>query len=134
MDTTTQSSTGPHPHPYLFGMALSFDQLNMLAIHLLGDDFVQRICLGDPAYAFDQAWEADGIDNMIVEIPGNDGTIRYLYVLNVLPSFDGKPPPASLNPELVTKIWCELGKPDIWKKISTANTMWPGYRGIPGAL
>ncbi|KAK7433759.1 hypothetical protein VKT23_020586 [Stygiomarasmius scandens] len=77
--TTTLTSTAPHPQepiPYLFGMALTFEQLNMLASHYLGDNFVQNICLGDPAYAFERTWEANGIDNVIVEIPGKDSALR----------------------------------------------------------
>ncbi|KAF5339076.1 hypothetical protein D9758_016460 [Tetrapyrgos nigripes] len=128
------SSNPGLPTPFLFGMALTFAQLDLLARHYFGNDFVDQTCLGDPAYAFDQIWEDRGVDNSIIEIPAHDGSLRYLYVLHVLSSSDGQPPKPAFKTQLLTKIWCKLGKPDVWKNVDVVCTPWSEELGITGGL
>ncbi|KAF5341280.1 hypothetical protein D9758_017629 [Tetrapyrgos nigripes] len=122
--TSHNSSDKTVPIPFLFGMALTFEQIDMLARCLLGDGWVDVTCQGDPAYAFDETWMVRGIGNSIIEIPRGDGTIRYLYVLDVLCSFDGNYPPKTFDTGLVNRIWHQLGKPDIWKEVEVVCTEW----------
>ncbi|KAK7434936.1 hypothetical protein VKT23_019939 [Stygiomarasmius scandens] len=128
--TPSHSNAGT-PSPYLFGLSLTFEQLKELAYHYLGQQFVDQKCLGDPAHAFDRNWEDRGINNVIVEIQDKHGSSRYLYILAVLPSFDGKAPQADLKPYLLENLWHELGKPEAWKQVSVVSRKWPTDPGLP---
>ncbi|THU84756.1 hypothetical protein K435DRAFT_783640, partial [Dendrothele bispora CBS 962.96] len=120
-----------HPIPFLMGLALTPDQLELLANHYVGVDYVKEACQGDSAYALERSWKEHGIDNLIPKITAPCGSTRYLYILGVLPSFDGKPPKANVDPRFVKKIWRELGEPPIWKEVDVVSTPWPYRPGLP---
>ncbi|KAF5328123.1 hypothetical protein D9758_018583 [Tetrapyrgos nigripes] len=128
---TTSQLSQSDAKPFLFCMVLTLDQLDKLARHYLGDDFVERTCVRDPAYAFRRSWAARGVDSLILELQAQDGSPRYLYLLDVLPSSDGQPPKATLNKHVLKELWCKLGRPEIWRKVDLVSIPWSGNFGIP---
>ncbi|KAF5320371.1 hypothetical protein D9758_018086 [Tetrapyrgos nigripes] len=83
-------------------------------------------------YALELTWEEQGVESAILKLGGQPR--RYLYVLDVFPSFNGKAPRAEMKEGFLEELWTQLGRPDAWKEVKLLSRRWPDEPGMPGIV
>ncbi|THV01048.1 hypothetical protein K435DRAFT_963720 [Dendrothele bispora CBS 962.96] len=101
------------PIPFLSGLALTETQLRILANHYLSSDVIKQ---------HSPAQDADFDE---------DEPRCYLYILDVVPSYDGKPPKPNFSSKHLTWMWKKLGKPPAWDDVKFVVRRWPQDPGLP---
>ncbi|KAF5339063.1 hypothetical protein D9758_016456 [Tetrapyrgos nigripes] len=109
------------PIPFIVGLALTREQLDLLARNRLGNDVVDSTNCGDAAYAMELYWDANGIHQIILDL--DDAPYRYFYVVDVFPSFNGTPPQAQVNYKSLKKHRDDLG--EAWNSVKLLSRRWP---------
>jgi hypothetical protein len=133
--TTMTSQIVDKPVPFLSGLALTETQLRILANHHLSSDVVDSIYGGDPAHAMNDTWLDSNKPNLIIPLMDtvyNDDPRCYLYILHVVPSYDGQPPRPDFSPKHLKEMWKRLGKPSEWRNVKYVVRRWPRDPGLPG--
>ncbi|KAK7447663.1 hypothetical protein VKT23_013919 [Stygiomarasmius scandens] len=120
--------------PYLSGLALTEEQLRILANNHLSPDVVNNIYGGDPMYAMNNTWKNLNKPNSILPLMdalSRDDPHCYLYILDVVPSYDGQPPKLDFGRKQLREMWRRLGKPPEWKNVKYVVRRWPRDPGLP---
>ncbi|KAF5372461.1 hypothetical protein D9758_005314 [Tetrapyrgos nigripes] len=122
------------PVPFLSGLALTENQLRILANHHLSTNIVDNIYGGDPMDAMNSTWQDLDKPNSILPLmdaASKDDPYCYLYIIDVVPSFDGQPPKPDFSPKHLRQMWRRLGKPPEWRSVKYVVRRWPRDPGLP---
>ncbi|THU97927.1 hypothetical protein K435DRAFT_965177 [Dendrothele bispora CBS 962.96] len=121
--------------PFLSGLVLTETQLRILADYYLPSGAVDNLYSGDPVYAINSTWQDLNKPNSILPLMDTDFTEKdprcFLYILDVVPSYDGKPPKPNFSSKHLTWMWKKLGKPPAWENVKFVVRRWPRDPGLP---
>ena len=116
------------PRPYIVGFALTYKQVYAAACAELTEEHIHRHYNGDPFLAFraECFLKNKEYDVIAFPTPPSDSVgVRYLYIIEVIPSWTGANPHATLTRKAANRFYNEHGRQEVLRRLFTACLPWP---------